>query len=398
MNPDELYRMLFAQNAGGLDIGGIERGTFNNAKDFEKMLTGLMASMNPGSVDPKAFQPTVSYGDPVNLPSRALFDQSMLDPASEEAAIATLVNGNTQPSGVYEQMMMKAEADLGMERGSMDKDTRKRVEASASEAKAYASKLWDEQRTWAQTTSQLSPEARAAADAGEATYRPRVEEESAASKEYTSKGLPTPVDQWQMSDFGRGNDGTNEMMQSMARERFESLAAAPKTDDTTSQPRSKYASMPAPTFDSPDPNEEFVGTDTDRYFAEQGIANPNGESKYKIRGEEKPRSTLPEREYWESKSGLAEVFAKSQKESAARAEAVRKNARHTAGDELVATNRNRASQESMSRFQRDQLAQQGITPFVAAMQAAMGGAGPRRKPTTMMSFNDFAGYQDSPKR
>jgi hypothetical protein len=397
MDPDELYRMLFAQNAGGLDVGEIERKTFNNAKDFEKMLTGLMSAMNPGAVDPKAFQPTVSYGDPVNLPSRALFEQSMLDPASEEGFIAQLVNSNVQPSGVYEKIVQQYEASEGMERGQMDDDLRKRVESKADDAKRYATDLWSEQRSWAQDTSQLTPEGRAAADAGDATYRPRVEEESAASKEYTSKGLPTPVDEWSMSDFGQGNDGTNEMLQTLARERFQSLAAQPAAPTSAAAASADRMSV-APRFEKP---ASVGGNDAERYFASKGLEVPRGEGGKVLKLAEQAMKLSKgneEQQYWNDRGGSMARFSDSQKTTeAARLEAVRKVARSAAGDDLVASNRNRNSQESMSRFQRDQLAQQGITPFVAAMQAAMGGGAPRKQ-TKMMSFNDFAGYQNSPKR
>jgi hypothetical protein len=427
MNPDELFRMLFAQNAGGMDIGGIERGTFNNAKDFEEMLTGLMASMNPGAVDPKAFQPIVSYGDPVNLPSRALFEQSMLDPTSEEGTIAQLVNGNMQPSGVYSEFVKRFEQSEGMQLGEMDDKTRGRVESAAADAKKYATSLWDEQRTWAQETSQLSPEAREAADRQEATYRPRIEEESAASKEYTDKGLPTPVDQWQMSDFGQGNDGTNEMLQTLARERFQSLAAQPTAAAAPARPGPMAA---PPTFDSASPDMGAMASipgmdpDTARAFrniegskpdAVDGREAEKAEKYWKSLGFDGSKSgggkvlslaanalKLSQgdeaKQYWNDRGGSMARFSDSQKATeAARLDAARKVARTAAGDDLVASNRNRSSQESMSRFQRDQLAQQGVTPFVAAMQAAMGGGAPRR-PTTMMSYNDFAGYQNSPRR
>ena len=214
LTADELYRMLFASQAGGMDVGGIERETFNNAKDFEKMLTGIVAQSRPGSFDPAAFQDIVTGYDEVVLPRRSLFDQVMMSDGPERD-IAAMLEGGVQPDGTFLPPMtpMALEQQALAERGAgpdseLDKDQYDQAVAEVGKIVGFAERLYSEKMDYDKAVGQLSPDAAqyAAANPGVGLYRKEVREESPAAKFYTERGLPTPDQQWSMSDLSPGYD------------------------------------------------------------------------------------------------------------------------------------------------------------------------------------------------
>ena len=205
LTADELYRLLFAAQAGGMDVGGIERTTFNNAKDFEKMLTGIVAQSRPGSFDPAAFQDIVTGYEEVVLPQRTLFNQVMLSdgPDSPERDIAEMLEDGLTPMAFEQQAL--AERGAGPD-SELDKDQYDQAVADVGKMVAFAERLYSEKMDYDKAVGQLSPDVAqyAAANPGAGLYRKEVREESPAAKFYTERGLPTPDEQWSIDDLSPG--------------------------------------------------------------------------------------------------------------------------------------------------------------------------------------------------
>jgi hypothetical protein len=218
---DEFIRDWFAQSQG-LDIGSVDRSTFLNLKDFEKMLTGPVAQSRPGSFDPAAFQPIVTGYDEVVLPQRSLFNQVMMSDGSPERHIALMLEGSVLPDGTFlppmtpmalERQLLEEERsalELANEAGGRDKELDEAQEAktvaNVGKMVSFAERLYSEKMDYDKAAGQLSPDAAqyAAANPGVGIYRQPITEESPAAKFYTERGLPTPDQEWTIDDVSPG--------------------------------------------------------------------------------------------------------------------------------------------------------------------------------------------------
>lgn len=231
---DEVLRNLLMSQIG-VDLGEVERSTFLNAKDYEQMLTRPLAQSRPGAVDPAAFEPIVTGYDDIILPSRPRLNRALqTSPGSEEHTIAQMVAQNKSPSAIREQFYNRRLENLGLSLEDAAAPGREDDVAKVAEANAYADRMYnlavpfyEEMIEFETATKQLDPEAARYAqqnpDAG--VYRKPITEDSAATKKYRDLGLPTPVDQWKLSDFGEGNGGENADRLSAAIQRVNELTA-----------------------------------------------------------------------------------------------------------------------------------------------------------------------------
>ena len=231
---DEVLRALLMAQIG-VDLGEVERSTFLNAEDYEQMLTRPLAQSRPGAVDPAAFEPIVTGYEDIVLPSRPRLDRALQTfPGSEEHTIAQWVAKNKSPSAIRDQFYNRRLEKLGLSLEDAATATRDDVKAKVAEANAYADRMYnlavpfyEEMIEFETAVKQLAPEAAQYAqqnpDAG--VYRKPITEDSAATKKYRDLGLPTPVDQWKLSDFGEGNGGANADRLSAAIQRVNELTA-----------------------------------------------------------------------------------------------------------------------------------------------------------------------------
>ena len=232
---DEVLRSIL-QLQMGLDIGEVERSTFLNSKDFEQMLTRPLAQSRPGAVDPAAFEPIVTGYDDVLLPARPRLDRALqTSPGSDEYAVAAAVRDNKSPSAIRDHFYnRRLQETYKMTLAEAMEATREDDIKKVAEANAYADRIYelavpfyDEMIEFETATKQLAPEAAqyARENPGAGLYRQPITEDSAATKKYRDLGLPTPVDQWKLSDFGEGNGGANADRLSAAMRRVNELTA-----------------------------------------------------------------------------------------------------------------------------------------------------------------------------
>jgi hypothetical protein len=210
-----LWRQIFGQNAG-MDVGGIERSTFNNAKDFEKLLNGFMAAMNPGTQNPDSFKDVETGRTQVNLPQRPKYNSYAKAPTdSAEYMTAQMVEQGLTPSQIAAQMRTEfaasadgrpqdASGSILWEDNPADAKAETAFEAQVKAAQDQATALWDERTEYDSQVSTLNPQAQQALAEGRPWYEEVQTERSAAAKQYDDLGLPTPVDQWRDDDFSPG--------------------------------------------------------------------------------------------------------------------------------------------------------------------------------------------------
>jgi hypothetical protein len=277
---DEVLRTILLEQMG-LDIGEVERSTFLNSKDFEQMLTRPLAQSRPGAVDPAAFEPIVTGYDDIVLPSRPRMDRALKTFAgSDEYKVAQMINNNKSPSAIRDQYYLVRLEEYKIPFDEAASPKREDDKEKVAEARAYADRIYDlavpfydEFIEFETAKKQLTPEAARYAeenpDAG--VYRKPITEDSAATKKYRDLGLPTPVDEWKLSDFGEGNGGANAARLNAARRRVNELTAPNQsgTGDVLSniarQVRQVMSGLTGQGFEGPPEREYF---DLEKYYDE----------------------------------------------------------------------------------------------------------------------------------
>jgi len=215
MSPEDIFRLISLGNTG-LDVGAIERSELINFKDIEGLLDSALFQQNAGATNPLAFQPTTTY-ETVALPQRPLFQQySQAPKGSIENTIALFIEENPHsPSKVLSEM----EAFLTSGQYQTANPTfADRLKNDATNGDVLAKELAGikgqiddisaETRSYNTEYAALEPEAQAAADDGLPSYQKATETPSEAAKRYTDRGLSTPDDRYEQSDFyDYGPDG-----------------------------------------------------------------------------------------------------------------------------------------------------------------------------------------------
>ena len=215
MSPEDIFRLISLGNTG-LDVGAIERSELINFKDIEGLLDSALFQQNAGATNPLAFQSTTTY-ETVALPQRPLFQQySQAPTGSIENTIALFIEENPHsPSTVLSEM----EAFLTSDRYKTANPTfadRLKNDATGGDVlarelagiKGQIDDISAETRSYNTEYAALEPEAQAAADDGLPSYQKATETPSEAAKRYTDRGLSTPDDRYEQSDFyDYGPDG-----------------------------------------------------------------------------------------------------------------------------------------------------------------------------------------------
>jgi len=266
MDPELLQQYLAMMLSASPDGDGLDyqKDAYNWLQDQNDLMADPMMALfgGAGTVDPYAFAPQQVDQQEFDVPQNPLQPYLSLSETSEEGAIARAIALGMSPSEAYSKLA---------EVNSLYKDDPE----AAKRARGLADTLFSGYSQYDQQMSTL-PDMQRAED-GSWQYQGQgqmqggklivpVMGDSKATRRYTDLGLPTPVDQFGMADFGYGQDREAESAQLAA------MRSRVKDDQGVKDARGLYDMQRQ--FDQQAGTIDFVGDAQPRMRADNSVYSP----------------------------------------------------------------------------------------------------------------------------